>query len=127
MSIVSNRFVLGAAILLIGAGAVAATAGPSADPNRCEIVAETHGAGVSLIGLYFAAKALDGEYTFRVRGSGRSGSTDIAQGGEFSAGPRKPVEVGQITLGGSAASYQATLVIKAAGTTLRCEERIGGS
>ncbi|MFN3549787.1 MAG: curli-like amyloid fiber formation chaperone CsgH [Mesorhizobium sp.] len=125
MSVVSKRLALAAATLLVGAGAFVATASSSSDPARCEIVAEKHGAGVSLIGLYFAAKALDGEYTFRVRGSGRSGSTDIAQGGEFSAGPGQPVEVGQVTLGGSAASYQATLVIKAGGKTVRCEERIG--
>ena len=126
MSFISKRFVLGAAILLIGAGAVAATAGPAADPNRCEIVAEKHGAGVSIIGLYFAAKALEGEYSFRVHGTGRSGSTEISQGGAFSAGPAQPVEIGQVMLGGSGASYQASPVVKAAGKTWRCDQRIGG-
>ncbi|RST86826.1 hypothetical protein EJC49_08965 [Aquibium carbonis] len=123
---VSKRFVAAAAILVIGAGAAVATAGPSPDPNRCEIVAEKHGAAVTLIGLYYAAKALDGEYTFRVRGAGRSGTTDIAQGGEFSVDPSQPAEIGQVMLGGGGTSYDATLVVKAAGKTWRCSERIGG-
>jgi len=126
MSYVSKRFVFAAATLLIGVGAAVATAGPSPDPNRCEIVAEKHGAAVTLIGLYHAAKALDGEYTFRVRGAGRSGSTDISQGGEFSVDPRHPAEIGQVMLGGAGISYDATLVVKAAGKTWRCNERIAG-
>jgi hypothetical protein len=125
MSHVSKRFVLAAASLLIGAGAAVATAGSSSDPARCEIVAEKHGAGVSIIGLYYAAKALDGEYTFRVRGSGRSGSTEISQGGEFSVTPDSPAEIGQVMLGGSGASFDATLVVRAAGRTVRCEARAG--
>jgi hypothetical protein len=127
MSHVSKRFVFAAATLLIGAGAAVATAGPSPDPNRCEIVAEKHGAGVSIIGLYYAAKALEGEYTFRVRGVGRSGSTDISQGGEFSVSPSHPAEIGHVMLGGIGASYDAILVAKAAGKTWRCSERISGS
>jgi hypothetical protein len=87
MTHVSKRFVLGAATLVIGAGAVAATAGSSPDPNRCEIVAEKHSAGVGIIDLYFAAKALDGEDTFRIRGAGRSGSTDTFLGGGFCVEP----------------------------------------
>lgn len=124
---VSKRFVLVAASLLIGAGAAVATAGSSSAPARCEIVAEKHGAGVSIIGLYYAAKALDGEYTFRVRGGGRSGSTDISQGGEFSVSPDRPAEIGQAMLGGSGGSYDATLVVSAAGKSWRCNERIGGT
>ena len=127
MSHVSKRFVFAAATLLIGAGAAIATAGPSPDPNRCEIVSERHGAAVTLIGLYFAAKALDGEYTFRVRGAGRSGSTDISQGGEFSVDPQQPAEIGHVMLGGNGVTYDATLVVKAAGKTFRCSERVGGS
>lgn len=127
MSHVSRRFVFAAATLLIGAGAAVATAGPSPDPNRCEIVAEKHGAGVSIIGLYYAAKALDGEYSLRVRGSGRSGTTDMFQGGEFSVDPTQPAELGHVLLGGSGVSYDATLVVKAAGKTWRCSERISGS
>jgi hypothetical protein len=126
MSYVSKRLAFAATTLLIGAGAVAATAGPTADPDRCEIVAEKHGAGVSLIGLYFAAKALDGEYTFHVRGTGRSGSTDISQGGDFSAMPKQPAKIGQVMLGGSGTSYSATLVVRAGGKIVRCDQRIGG-
>ena len=131
MPTVSKPFAVAAAALVIGAGAGAgvavATAGPSAEAARCEIVAEKHGAGVSIIGLYHAAKALDGEYTFRVRGAGRSGSTDIAQGGPFSADARRPAEIGQVMLGGAGATYDATLVVRAAGRTWRCDERIGGT
>jgi hypothetical protein len=127
MSRVSKPFVFAAATLLIGAAAAVAMAGPSPDPNRCEISAEKHGAGVSIIGLYFAAKALDGEYTFRVRGSGRSGSTDISQGGDFSVDPRQPAEVGRVVMGGAGATYDATLVLRVAGKTWRCERRIGAT
>lgn len=125
---VSKPFSLAAAALVIGAaaGVAVATAGPSPEPARCEIVAEKHGAGVSIIGLYYAAKALDGEYTFRVRGGGRSGSTDISQGGAFTANTRQPAETGHVMLGGAGATYDATLVVKAGGRTWRCDERIGG-
>ena len=126
MSYVSKRFAFAATTLLIGAGAAIATAGPAPDQNRCALVAEKHGAGVSLIGLYFAAKALDGEYTFHVRGTGRSGSTEISQGGTFAALPKQPAKIGQVMLGASGASYSATLVVRAGGKTVRCNQRIGG-
>src|SRR5919198_2389822 len=84
--------------------------GPKASqPIRCEIQVKEHGNSVALEGAVFAKTAIEGSYQLRVSKSGSSGSSDINQSGDFSAGPGEPSSLGTVTLGGDGGSYVAKL------------------
>lgn len=127
-----KRFAIAAAPLLLGLGLAGATigsgtAGPAAaGPLRCEIAATKANGMVTLEGVLRADQPVTGSYTFRVTGAGGGGSTNIAQGGGFMAGPEGPVSLGQVMLGGGSA-YDASLEVSAGGATVTCSERVGGA
>lgn len=127
-----KRMLVPAATLLLGAGAAAAAAGAgqagsSGGPIRCEIQASSSGGMTTLQGVVHSDKAVKGTYTFRVASAGGSGSSDISQGGDFSAGPDRAATLGQVMLGGYGSIYDASLQVKAGGKTYSCKERVGGA
>lgn len=127
-----RRMLIPAATLLIAAGAAATTvgagqAGSSGGPVRCEIQATTSGGMVTLQGVVRADKAVSGSYAFRVESAGGSGSSDISQGGDFSAKAGSPTTLGQVMLGSHGSVYDARLEVTAGGKTYRCDERVGGA
>ena len=109
---------------LAGAAAGTGTADASAGPLRCEIVAATQDGMLTLQGVIRADEPVVGFYRFKVTGAGGGGSSNIAQGGEFMAGPEGAVSLGQVMLGGG--SYDASLEVTAGGKTVSCSERVGG-
>lgn len=127
-----RRMLIPAATLLLGAGTAATSvgagqAGSSSGPVRCEIQATTSGGMVTLQGVVRADKAVSGSYTFRVESAGGSGSSDISQGGDFSARAGDPTTLGQVMLGGNGSIYDARLEVTAGGKTYRCDGRAGGA
>ena len=125
-----KRLAAAAAPLLLGLGLAGAAAGTgtadaSAGPLRCEIVAATENGMLTLKGVIRADAPVVGSYRFKVTGAGGGGSSNIAQGGEFMAGPDEAVGLGQVMLGGGG-SYDASLEITAGGETVTCRERVGG-
>jgi hypothetical protein len=115
---------LPAALAVTGIGAVNAGQG-SAGPVRCEIQVSEHGSGVSLEGVVYAKSAVEGSYRLRVSKAGGSGSSDIDQSGDFSAGPGAAASLGNVTLGGDG-SYVARLRVTVDGRSVECTERVGG-
>lgn len=113
---------------VIGSGIEMVKAGPSgSQPIRCEIQVKERGAGVTLEGVVFAKTPIHGSYKFRVSKSGSSGSSDIDQSGDFSAGPGAASTLGTVTLGGNSGAYVARLKVNAEGRTIECAERVGGA
>lgn len=119
----------GIAPLVLGIGAAGlASAGGSAsatEPTRCEIRAVSAGGMTSLEGLVHAAAPVSGSYSFRIRGGGSAGTSNIQQGGEFYAAPGEPALLGSVSLGGRGARYDASLTVTIGGRTLECHETIG--
>ena len=127
-----KRILIPAATLLLGAAAAATAvgagqAGSSDGPVRCEIQAKNAGGMITLQGVVHADKAISGSYTFQVESAGGSGSTDISQGGGFSASPGNAATLGQVMLGGYGSIYDASLEVTAGGKSYRCKERVGGN
>jgi hypothetical protein len=127
-----NGIHIAAATVLLGLGAAGfATADgqPSAgnEPLRCEIVASPANGMTALEGVLHTDIAISGSYSFRVVSFGGGGSSNISQGGEFSAGPNEPATLGTVVLGNSGGSYKATLEVIANGKTIACTERTGGA
>ena len=96
-------------------------------PIRCEIQVKEHGNSVALEGVVFAKTVVEGSYQLRIAKSGRSGSSDINQSGDFSAGPGEPSTLGTVTLGGDGGSYVAKLKVTWLGGSTECTERIRGT
>ena len=125
MTDISRRSTLLAAALAAGLGAAgaAAASGDTDGPISCEIRKGSVFGMTALEAVVHADEAVSGSYSFTVKGSG-GGSTDIRQGGAFSAGPGAPATLGKVSVGGSAA-YDARLSVEADGLSVECEERFG--
>jgi hypothetical protein len=125
-----TRFPLAAAPLVLGLGvagfAMADNEAGSTDPVRCEILAAPANGMIALEGVLHTDVALTGSYLFRVTSSGGAGSSNIQQGGMFSAEPDRPATLGTVMLGNSGGTYSASLEIQSNGTTVACSEKVGG-
>lgn len=128
-----NRFHIIAASVLVGLGAAGfatADGSPEAalgEPLRCEIVANPSGGMVALEGVIHTDMPISGSYRFRVVSSGGGGSSNIQQGGNFSAAPGEAATLGTVMIGNSGGTYRATLEIVANGKTIACTDRTGGA
>ncbi len=130
MTMISKRLTARLAPLVIGLGAaglaMGATQASSADDSvSCEIEARQQNGMIAMRGVVHSETPISGSYEFKVRSAGHGGSSDISQGGRFSAGPDGPATLGQVQLGGSPA-YDATLYVNADGMTIECAERFEG-
>src|SRR5690349_20635298 len=110
------------ALILVPAGVLAtmASADQSNAPVRCEIRATPEGGMVSLEALAQADREVRGTYSFHVESAGRSGGTNIEQGGPFSAAPGKPAALGTIALDAQGAVYDARLEVTVDGKSIGC-------
>jgi hypothetical protein len=117
------------ALVLIPAGALAtiATADQSVGPVHCEIRATPEGGMVSLQALAHADRNVGGTYSFHIESAGRSGGTNIEQGGAFSAAPGMPAMLGTVMLEARGAVYDARLEVTVDGKSIGCAERVGGA
>ncbi|MGE6741952.1 curli-like amyloid fiber formation chaperone CsgH [Allorhizobium pseudoryzae] len=110
----------GTAVLAAGTGAGAKA------PLRCEIQVTPQKGMVTLEGIVFSDRAVDGTYSLQVEGSGRGGSNSVQQGGAFSAKAGRSNSLGQVSLGSAGANYDVTLKVSAGGKTVSCTEWVGG-
>lgn len=115
--------------VLVSAAAVAtmASADQSVGPVRCEIRVTPEGGMVSLEALAHADTKVSGTYSFHVESAGRTGGTNIEQGGAFSAAHGKPATLGTVTLDAKGAVYDARLEVTVDGKSVSCAERVGGA
>ena len=118
------RLIVRAAPVALGLGvaglAIAATGDAKSEPVRCEIQTSTANGMVTLEGIVHSDVALSGTYQFRVTGSDGGNSSNISQGGYFTAGPEGAVTLGSVMLGGNGANYDASLELMADGKTIAC-------
>ncbi|WP_156458259.1 curli-like amyloid fiber formation chaperone CsgH [Devosia epidermidihirudinis] len=100
---------------LLGVGLIGgnlAYANASTGPTQCSIQTTLNGNVQSLQGIILSDVNANGTYQFSVRSSGPSGSSNINQGGNFTARAAEPVIVGQVQLNASAkttVSFTVTL------------------
>ncbi|WP_011580265.1 MULTISPECIES: curli-like amyloid fiber formation chaperone CsgH [Chelativorans] len=124
----SKHLVPAAAGLALALSATALMAGSGtaqSGPLRCEVQTTARGGMTTLEGVVHSERAVSGSYTFRVESVGGAGSSNIRQGGDFSAAPGTPAKLGQVTLGGSGSVYEATLEIETPDGRLTCSKRTG--
>ncbi|MER8420697.1 curli-like amyloid fiber formation chaperone CsgH [Mesorhizobium sp. M1329] len=115
-------------LVLVSANALAtmATANQPVGPVRCEIRVKPEGDMVSLEALAHVDRNVSGTYSFHVESAGRTGGTNIEQGGAFSAAPG-PAMLGTVTLDAKGGIYDAKLEVAVGGKSIGCAERVGGA
>jgi hypothetical protein len=115
--LIQTTFGAVAAIVAIGfaVNANAATAGDLA----CGVATKTQGGMLALEGTLISPTALSGEYRFSLKSSGGGGSSNISQGGQFSAAPNTEVSLGQVMVN-AGANVSVDFTITAGGKTFDC-------
>lgn len=130
MIYLSTKYIVLAALAASGIGVAALSAAEAgsdvSSPVRCEIRASRSGSTITLEGMVFAKRAIEGSYRMSVRKSDGAGQSDIKQSGAFNASPGAAATIGMVTLGGEG-TYAATLRIAAEGSTTECVQRAGGA
>jgi hypothetical protein len=112
-----------AGMAVAGATTTAATSGDG--PIRCEIRTEKARGLTHLVGVVATDAPISGTYRFHIEGGGRSGNTNISQGGAFAAEPGSDFELGKVMLGNPGGVYDASLDLRVMGKNYSCEARIG--
>jgi len=125
---IATRFLpvlFGLGVAAIAAGTVLADKASATDvPFACEIRETPAGSMVTVEPVVDAPSALSGTYAFTVKSASGGGSSNIRQGGGFSAASGQTM-LGKVMLGASGV-YEATLEVTANGHTVRCADRVGG-
>ncbi|WP_265519098.1 curli-like amyloid fiber formation chaperone CsgH [Nitratireductor luteus] len=106
----------------------AALAGEAASTDgllACEFRTGAANGMTTIEGVVHATDAVEGSYRLFVDGGGATGSARINQAGAFYATPNAPVTLGHVMLD-SGGTYDARLEVSSAGSTVICEELIGG-
>ena len=118
-------------IALLGSGVIASTGVTTGHENQdgplaCEIAVKHQGNRVVIQPTVHADESMRGEFSFRVKGSGSSGNTNIRQANNFHVEAGDSIAVGKIMLNGNK-SYTATLELEADGNSAQCQEEIHAS
>lgn len=127
-SVSTLALAIAAGMLAAGAAAgIAGSASAAGDGVRCEIATEKTSGGVKLEGFVDAASSISGSYELLVTKAGGGGSSNIRQGGEFSATSGTRTPLGTVVLAGDGGTYTAKLKIKWDGKSAVCSESVRGS
>lgn len=124
----NRKYLIPAAAGLAAISATALMAGSGAahsDFARCEISTTTSGGMTTLQGVVHADQPISGSYVFRVETVGGSGSSNIRQGGGFSASPGEPEKLGSVMLSSAGSVFEATLELDTSNGRLECSKRTG--
>ena len=118
---------IGSASIAVGENQTGAVTESHNGLFSCEIQTSSANGMITLEGVVQANDEVNGSYRFRVKNAGHSGSSNIQQGGNFSADPNDITTLGRVMLGSRNAVYDASLEVTANGVTVSCDKRVGGA
>ena len=132
------RFAAVAVLVLAGtiaAGANVAAAGRTSDstgtittsgPMRCEIRQSLEGDTILIQPVVRSDRAISGAYSLSLSGGGSGGSSNIRQGGDFTAAAGSVTPLGQVSVG-AGGIYDVTLKLTAGGSSVSCTKKVTGA
>jgi hypothetical protein len=109
------------ALAALGTAGVAANANSttqSADLN-CGVSTATESGMLVVEGIFQSPTGLSGEYRFALKSVGAGGSTNVSQGGQFSAAAGTAVSLGKVMVN-AGASIDVDFSVSADGKSLDC-------
>lgn len=116
-----SAIALGITIAAIAVSSGIASAGNS--DVQCGIARTSQNGMLSLEGSLTSPVPLSGEYRFAIKSASNGGSSNISQGGHFTANANEKTTLGKVMLN-SGASYDVVLDITANGKNIECNQDI---
>lgn len=110
----------------LGTAGFAANAASGNSDLSCGVHTTTSQGMTQLEGVVQSAKALTGDYRMTIKRSGNGGSSNVSQGGPFSANAGVATSLGQSTLS-SGGKLDVQFTVTAGGKTYDCSGQYGGT
>jgi len=107
-----------AATLAVGASLANAT-----DATQCGIATSSERGMLALEGAILSPVAVSGEYRFAIQSSGNGGSSNISQGGYFTANANEATPLGKVLIN-AGSNYSVVFDVTAGGKKLDCDQDI---
>ena len=122
---ISSRRASAIALGLVVA-ALAANAGlanPAASSTLCGIATSSERGMLALEGTILSPVALSGEYRFAIRSSSNGGSSNVSQGGYFTANANEATPLGKVLIN-AGSSYDIDFDVTAGGKKIDCDQDV---
>ena len=123
MNVLSRRSGVIALGLVAAAMAVSASLAGTTGDTQCGIASSSERGMLVLEGTIVSPVALSGEYRFAVQSSGNGGSSNISQGGYFTAQANKPTALGKVLIN-AGSRYEIVLDVMAGGQKIACDQEL---
>jgi len=113
------------ALLALGGASVAASTTNGADNGglACGVSTQNAHNMLTLEGVVQSPEAISGEYRFALKSSGAGGSSNISQGGQFSAQAGESVSLGKMTIN-AGANTNIDFSITTGGQKYDCSQQV---
>ena len=117
---------IGAIAIGLAVAALAASAGlanSASGDTTCGIATSSERGMLALEGTILSPVALSGEYRLAIRSSGGGGSSNISQGGYFTANANEATTLGKVLIN-AGSSYSIDFDVSAGGQKIDCDQDI---
>lgn len=114
------------ALFGLGLAVLASTSGmanASTASQACGLITSTHNGMLVIEGAVLSPVALDGSYQFAIQSSGGGGSSNISQGGPFSAPANQQTALGKVMIN-AGSNYDVDFTVTANGKKLDCDQEV---
>ena len=114
------------ALFGLGLAVLASTSGmanASTASEACGIVTSTQNGMLVIEGAVLSPVALDGSYQFAIQSSGGGGSSNISQGGNFTAAANQQTALGKVMIN-AGSNYSVDFTVTANGKKLDCDQDV---
>lgn len=91
--------------------------------TQCGVATSTERGMLALEGTILSPVALSGEYRFAIQSSGNGGSSNISQGGYFTANANEATPLGKVLIN-AGSNYDVVFDVTAGGKKITCDQDI---
>lgn len=124
MTILSpRRSALALGLLAAALAAGTGFANPAAGTTQCGVTASAERGMLALEGTIVSPVAISGEYRFAIQSSGNGGSSNISQGGYFTANAGEATPLGKVLIN-AGSNYNVVFDVSAGGQKVACDQDI---
>ncbi|KQX39849.1 hypothetical protein ASD04_04135 [Devosia sp. Root436] len=123
MTIPSRRSSAIAIGLVVATLAASAGLANSTSTAQCGLATSSERGMLALEGTIISPVAISGEYRLAIRSSGNGGSSNISQGGYFTANANEATPLGKVLIN-AGSSYSIDFDVTAGGATIDCDQDI---